>query len=137
MRESTNELDRLIRDALRADDAEVLRQFDEQSTVELLTESFRGRRRLVAIGGVVANLLLIAAAIVAAGRFLEAADQRTMLIWAGAVAFCALAITAIKIWWWIEMARIALARDLRRVELQVALLSQRLEGRPAQPATTQ
>jgi hypothetical protein len=129
MTESTNELDRLIRDALRADDAEMLRQFEEQSTVELLTESFRGRRRFVAIGGVVANLLLIAAAIVAAGRFLEAPDQRAMLVWAGAVAFCVLAVTAIKIWWWIEMARLGLARDLRRVELQVALLSRRLERR--------
>jgi len=131
MRESTNELDRLIRDALRADDAELLRQFEEQSTVELLTESFRGRRRLIAIGGVVANLLLVAAAIVAVGRFMEAPDQRTMLIWAGAVAFCVLAITAIKIWWWIEMARLGIARDLRRVELQVALLSQRFGEREA------
>ena len=129
MTESTKELDLLIRDALRADDAEILDQFEDQSTLELLTESFRGRRRLTAIGGVVANLLLIGAAIVAAGRFLEAGDQRTMLIWAGAVAFCVLGITAIKIWWWIEMARIGIARDLRRVELQVALLSQRLGER--------
>jgi hypothetical protein len=129
MTESTNELDRLIRDALRSDDAEVLRQFEEQSTIELLTDSFRGRRRATAIGGVIANLLLIAAAVVAAGRFLNAPDQRTMLIWGGAVAFCVLAVTAIKIWWWIEMARLGTARDLRRVELQVALLSQRLEGK--------
>ena len=78
---------------------------------------------------VAANLLLLAAAFVAAGRFLEAGDQRTMLIWAGAVAFCVLAVTAIKIWWWIEMASLGLARDMRRVELQVARLSQRLAER--------
>jgi hypothetical protein len=129
MTEPTKELDRLIRDALREDDAELLEQFEEQSTVELLTESFRGRRRLTAIGGVAANLLLLGTAFVAAGRFLEASDQRTMLIWAGAVAFCVLAVTAIKIWWWIEMARLGLARDMRRVELQVARLSQRLAER--------
>jgi hypothetical protein len=129
MTESTKELDRLIRDALQQDDADLLRQFEEQSTVELLTESFRGRRKLTAIGGVVANLLLLGAAVVAAGRFTDAVDQRSMLIWAGAVGFCVLAITAIKIWWWIEMARIGITRDLRRVELQVALLSQRLETR--------
>ena len=129
MTESTKELDRLIRDALQQDDADLLRQFEEQSTVELLTESFRGRRRLTAIGGVVANLLLLGAAVVAAGRFTDAVDQRSMLIWAGAVGFCVLAITAIKIWWWIEMARLGLARDMRRIELQVALLSQRLGER--------
>ena len=37
MTESTKELDRLIRDALQQDDADLLRQFEEQSTVELLT----------------------------------------------------------------------------------------------------
>lgn len=130
MTEPTRELDRLIRDALREDDADLLGQFEEQSTVELLTESFRGRRRLAAIGGVAANVLLFVAAILSAVRFLEASDQRTMLIWAGAVAFCAMAVTAIKVWYWIEMARLALARDMRRVELQVALLSQRLADRP-------
>jgi len=37
-------------------------------------------------------------------------------------------VTAIKVWYWIDMARIALARDLRRVELQVALLSKRIDA---------
>ena len=128
MTEPTKDLDRLIKDALREDDADVLRQFEEQSTVELLVESFRGRRRLTAISGLAANILLAVAAIVSAMRFLDATDQRSMLIWAGAVAFCIAGVTAIKIWYWIEMARLALARDLRRVELQVALLSQRLGG---------
>jgi hypothetical protein len=129
MTEPTRELDRRIRDALREDEAELLSQFEEQSTVELVTESFRGRRRFMAFAAVAANLLLLAAAIASAARFLEAADQQTMLIWAGAVAFCVLAVTAIKVWYWIEMARIALSRDMRRVELQVALLSQRLDER--------
>jgi hypothetical protein len=132
MTEPTRELDRLIRDALRQEDADLLGQFEEQSTVELLTESFRGRRRVVAIGGVAANVLLLVVAIRSVVGFLEAGDQRTMLIWAGGVALCVVAITAIKIWYWLEMARLALARDIRRVELQVALLLQRLADRDVQ-----
>jgi len=129
MTEPTEELDRLIRDALRQDDAELLDRFGEQSTGELLTESFRGRRRLLAIGGVAANLWFLGVAIFAGVRFIQAGDQRTMILWGAVVAFCLGTVTAIKIWYWLEMARLALARDIKRVELQVALLSQQLTRR--------
>jgi len=129
MTEPTQELDRLIRDALRQDDAELLNRFGEQSTGELLTESFRGRRRLLAIGGVAANLWFFGVAIFAGVRFVQAADERSMILWGAVVGFCLGTVTAIKIWYWLEMARLALARDIKRVELQVALLSQQLTRR--------
>ena len=51
MSRSTNEIDELIRRALGESDAEALSGFDSQSVAELLTESFRGRHRRLAIGG--------------------------------------------------------------------------------------
>ncbi len=129
MTEPTRELDRLIQEALGKDDVELLDHFGEQSTAELLSETFRGRRRLVAIGGVAANVLFFGAAILSVLRFLQASDQRSMLIWGGAAALCLGTVTAIKVWYWLEMARLALARDIKRVELQVALLSQQLADR--------
>lgn len=129
MTNPTSDLDRLIRDALQQDEADLLDRFGEQSTGELLTEPFRGRRRFTAMGGVAGSLLLFAAAIVSAGRFLQASDQRYMLIWGGAVAFCLGSVMIFKVWYWVEMARLALQRDIKRVELQVSLLSQQLPDR--------
>jgi len=130
MTEPTGELDRLIRDALRQDDKDLMDRFGEQSTGEFVTEPFRSRRRLIAFGGVAANLLFLVAAIVSASRFLQAGDQRSMLIWGGAVAFCWGSVMAVKVWYWLEMMRLSLARDIKRVELQVALLSQE-RGQPS------
>ena len=49
-----------------------------------------------------------------------------MLIWGASAAFCFAVVTTIKIWYWMEMTRNALLRDIKRVELQIAQLAQRL-----------
>lgn len=79
-------------------------------------------------GGIVANLVLFVAGIFAVIQFVQADDMRVMMLWGAGVAFCFGAVTAVKIWYWLEMGRLALTRDIKRVELQVALLAQQLSG---------
>ena len=78
-------------------------------------------------GGAVANLALFGAAIVSGVRFIRADDERTMLLWAAAMLLCFGAVTAIKIWYWLEMNRLAVTREVKRLELQVAQIARRLE----------
>ncbi len=40
--------------------------------------------------------------------------------------FCMGAISMMKIWYWMEMQRIGVTREIKRLELQVACLTQRL-----------
>jgi hypothetical protein len=49
-----------------------------------------------------------------------------MIRWGAAMLLCFGVITAIKIWYWLEMNRLALTRELKRVELRVAQLAQKL-----------
>lgn len=44
-----------------------------------------------------------------------------MLLWAGVAMLCFGVIMAVKIWSWLEMIRGALARDIKRLELQMLL----------------
>lgn len=129
MTEPTGEIDRLIKEALRHEDTDLRARFGEQSAPELLMEMFRGRRRLITIGGIIANLVLVGLAILSTSRFLNASDQRSMLIWGVTGVSCLVAITAIKVWYWLEMTRLSLARDIKRVELQLALLAKQIADR--------
>lgn len=129
MNEPTKELDRLIREALDQGDGDILDRFGEQSQSELLTEAFRGRHRMYAVGGIVANLILFVLGVFAAVRFVQAADQRSMMLWGAGAALCFGGVTVIKIWYWLEMTRLALAREIKRVELQVAHVAQTLADR--------
>lgn len=126
MSRSNNEIDELIRRALGQADAEVLAQFDSQSMTGLLIETFRGRHRRMAIGAAAVNLTLFIAGIVSAIRFVQADDQRGMMLWGAAMLLCFGTVTAIKIWYWLEMNRLAITREVKRVELQVAQMAQKL-----------
>jgi hypothetical protein len=69
--------------------------------------------------------------VAAAVAFLGAAELRRMLVWAAAAAVCFGLVGLIKIWIWLEMTRQSLLRDVKRLELQVALLAGKTTERTA------
>ena len=129
MSKPTRDLDDLIREALAEDDAQALEGMGDQSPTELLTEMFRGRHRLYAIGGVVVNLVFVLIGVAAAMAFAQAQDTRTMLLYAGAAALSFAIVIAIKVWYWLEMNRLAITREVKRVELQVVQLARKISPR--------
>ncbi len=128
MAKPTRSLDDLIREALAAEDAEALEGFEDQSAVELLSEVFRGRHRRFAALGVVVNLVLFVIGVGAAVAFANAQELRTMVLCAGTSALSFGVLLAVKIWYWLEMTRLALTREIKRVELQIAQMSRRTRG---------
>jgi hypothetical protein len=124
MTRPTKEIDRLIREALGDSDATMDEAFGEQSMPERLTEAFQGRQKLLAVGGSLAGLVFFVGGIYAAVQFLQEADIRQMILWGAATAFCFAVVTSIKIWYWLEMARHSLVRELKRVELHIVQMAQ-------------
>jgi len=124
--------DDVIRLALDRDDAEH-DPGPDPSAVELLTETFRGRNRRHALLGVLHNTALLLGAVYATSRFLGTEDVREMLVWGGTTALSVGLLLAVKIWYWLEMVRLALTRDVKRVELRVARLAARIEDRAREP----
>ena len=123
-----NELDRKIREALRKEDAELLEEFgDEPSMFELARETFRGRYRRFVYLGVFWGLVFMILAVVSAVRFFHAQETRDMLMWATACVVCLSAVSMMKVWFWMEMNKNALTREIKRLELQIARLAGRLK----------
>ena len=128
MSEPTHKLDELIREALAEDEAGALEGFEDPSALEMLTEVFRGRNRLFAALGVVINLVLFVIGVGAAVAFANAQDLRAMMLYGGTSALCLGGVLAIKVWYWLEMMRLALTREIKRVELQIAQMDRRMRG---------
>jgi hypothetical protein len=127
MSASNEDPDQIIRKALAQDEAEEPATGDDPSMAELLTETFRGRNRFLAVAGVVANIVLVLVALYGLTRFFGAQEVRGMLVWGGAVLLSIGLILAVKIWYWLEMVRLAVTRDIKRLELRVSRLTERLE----------
>jgi hypothetical protein len=120
----SDDADRMIREALEREEAGALEAFGEPTMAGDLMEAFRGRNRRLAIGGVVANLALTVAVIYAAVRFFGTGEVRTMLVWGAAAFACFALVLAIKVWYWLEVARLSVVREVKRLELQVSRLAE-------------
>ena len=124
-----HQLDAKIREALAAEDKELVDGLDsEQSIFEMLAETFRGRHRWLVAVGFVATFAFLGLMVFCAVRFFQAESVRDMIMWTGAFVFCAMAVVANKIWYWMELNKHSVTREVKRVELQIAHLAQRIRS---------
>jgi len=123
-----NDLDKRIQEALRKEDAELLRDFVEQpSLFEQVTETFRGRGRWLAFVGVFWGIVFTVVWIWAAVRFFYAETTRDIVMWAAICMMCIAAVWGIKAWYFMGLNKNAVTREIKRLELQIARLASRLK----------
>ena len=116
-----------VEDAIRrALSPEDLRAYDalgqEPSLLAEALGAFQTQNRLVAIGGWLGGFVLFAVGAWAAWRFWSAPDVRGMLLWGGLTTFALAGVSLIKLWFFMEMNKNSIVRELKRLELQVASL---------------
>ncbi|MHC4340994.1 MAG: DUF6768 family protein [Planctomycetota bacterium] len=87
---------------------------DEPTLWKLVGETFRGKKRLFAVMAWVMALVFLAIAILAATRMCEAEETKSVLLWATTFLSSLIILMAIKIWFWLEMAKVELRLTLGR-----------------------
>ncbi len=125
-----NEHDRAIRDALALDEAELLRQFDEPSLSDQVMATFRGRKRWLIVFSLVIGVACFALTVFSAWQFFHADSTRAMIAWACGVGLAVSATGLMKLWYFMEMNKYVMIREIKRLELQIARISDRLEKAP-------
>ena len=121
-----NELDRKIREMLPADEAALLGPPGEPPLWEQMKELFRGRLRWISLLVVVGGVAALVFTIVSIVCFFRAESEMAMLAWAGGFGLGLIAISFSRLWFWLLLQRNAVLYEVKRVELQLALLSRRL-----------
>lgn len=123
-----NDLDRAIRQSLSAEDAELLDRLGaDQALHRQVLATFEGQLRWVNIAGWLAGFLLFGAASVMAWRFLHALELEEMLRWGAGSALAFAGLALVKLWFWMELQKNAMMREVKRLELQVASLAAQLK----------
>ena len=126
---NTNELDKKIKEALSAQDAELFEDYGcEQGLMEMIVDTFRGQRRWLVVLGVIYSIVFFALAIITAVLFFKTDPESTrdLIMWAMGFMFCNFAVAMLKMWYFMEMNRNAVTREVKRLELQIARLANRL-----------
>ncbi len=124
-----SEVDDLIREALRAEGVEGLGPLETPGVPDMVTEVFRGRNRWVA-AMMTANLVAVAVfAVICAVKFLGTESPVLMVRWGAGFFFCVIVAVGCKLWYWMQLDRLALSREIKRVELVLAHLAAELRAR--------
>jgi Family of unknown function (DUF6768) len=87
--------------------------------------TFEGRLRWFNVAGWIAGIVLFGVASVLAWRFVQA-ELGDMLRWAAASALAFTGLALIKVWFWLELQKNAIVREVKRLEVQVASLAAQL-----------
>ncbi len=124
-----NELDKKIKEALRQEDAELFEDLGgEPSVFEMIIDTFRGKHWWLSVLTFFWTLVFMVLGILSAVRFFKTDDSRDMMMWALAFIFCMMAVSMLKMWFWMELNKNAITREIKRLELQIARLASRIKG---------
>ena len=116
-------VDDAIRRALSPEDAQAYEALGpEPSLFAEALGAFQAQHRMVAVAGWLGGFLLFGVAAWAGWRFWLAPDVRGMLLWGGLATFAMAGVGLIKLWFFMEMQKNSIIRELKRLELQVASL---------------
>ena len=121
------DFDQSIRESLSAEDTELFDRLGaDQALHRQVLATFEGQLRWFNIAGWIAGVVLFGVASVSAWRFVQAQEFDDMLRWGAASALAFAGLALIKVWFWLELQKNAIVREVKRLEVQVASLAAQL-----------
>jgi hypothetical protein len=118
-------LDQAIRQALSAEDAEFLAKFEAQSPLNEAIGTFSGKWGPMNIFAALITFALFGVFVYCAWSAFVSTDLRETMLWSAGALWAALAVAMLKMYFWMEMNKNVMLREMKRLELQVARLAAR------------
>lgn len=121
-------IDEKIKQALASEDAEIYEQFaEEPSLLAQGLELLQSRNRLINGVVVVVMFVFLGLGAYSIWQFSLASEIKVLIGWAMSFGFSMAAVSMLKLWAWMEIEKNCTVREIKRLELQVARLAQRLD----------
>jgi hypothetical protein len=118
-------IDRAIREALSKEDAEFLARFEDNNPISEALGTFSGRWGAMNILAVIMSLALFCVFAYCAWSAFTASDVRATVIWSTGAIWASLAVAMLKIYFFMEMNKNVVLREVKRLELQIARAASR------------
>jgi hypothetical protein len=116
-------IDDAIRQALSPDDLKAYEELSRaQNPLQATITAFRTQHLAFSIPGFLAGTACLVLAAYSVWRAAEASQVKAMLGWSGVAAFGFFFLGLLKMWFWMEMQKNSVVREVKRLELQVASL---------------
>ena len=114
------DIDERIRQALSAEDRALMETMgDEQGIFTLIGRSFQGKMKAFIVVAWIAMFGMFAFAVLSLIQLLSTTDISAKIQWGVALIVSTQFLGGTKMWYFLELNKLAAARDIRRLELRI------------------
>lgn len=128
MRKEFEEVDQLIKEALTTEEAKFYDHLDEQNMLQMFGGIFDGKNKWLIVIMNVMTFVALGFLIYCIVQFVNAEDTNLLIKWGLGGMVCAMVMSMIKIFMWMQMDKNSIIRELKRLELQVSVLASKLSN---------
>ncbi len=120
-----DDLDKNIRKALNSENAKLIGDPNDGHRLDQLVLSvFKGNNRFVSAIAMIMTFVFMGISVWCFVRFFGSEETKDLIAFASGFLVCMMAVSMMKIWFWMEMQRVMVTREIKRVELLLARLMQ-------------
>ncbi len=127
MSKEKERIDELIKEALNHEEAKFYDELEEQNIFGKMGEVYRGKMGWLAIIMNIVYLIIFGLFVYCIVRFFDTAVTNELIKWASAGFLCMIFMGMLKLYFWMQMDKYDILRELKRLELQVATLSNKVD----------
>ena len=126
MSKEIDKIDDIIKEALTQEEAKFYDKLDEQGLWKKIGGLFRGKNAWLFIMMNILNLIMLGLAVYCIIQFFNTESTNDLIKWSLAFFFCAIMMSMLKLYAWMQMDKNSILRELKRLEFQVSILSTKI-----------
>ncbi|MBD0850014.1 DUF6768 family protein [Maribacter arenosus] len=128
MKKEKEKIDELIKKTLNQEEAKFYDELEEQNLIGKLGEVYKSKVGWLAIVMNIVYLVIFGLFIYCMFRFFGTTETNELIKWASAGFLCMIFMGMLKLYFWMQMDKNDILRELKRLELQVATISGKLDA---------
>ena len=121
-----NSVDDKIREALGRGAPAESPTTSEASLFQLIGDVVSSRQRWMSAWAFLLSVVIFGLSVFALVRMFQAPDVREMILWAAGFMWGSMAVGMLKIWFWMQLDKYSVLREVKRLEAQVARMAEKL-----------
>ncbi len=123
MKNHSEEIDQIIKDTLTQEEAKFYEGLDEQNLFRQMGGVFKGKNAWIIVLMNIISLIFLAFFFYCIVQLFNTDITNELILWSVGALFSALYISMIKVYFWQQMQKNNILREIKRLELQIAALS--------------
>jgi len=123
-----SDINQKILDAIEADQSNTPLPEADATAIGLIRSSFKGTFRYTMVFIVVLQLCFAGLAIYCAYQLFNLEELGSKIEWLSGVIIAVIAFAIARLWFFMELNRLSLLREMKRMEMQLAFLSSKIQS---------